>query len=119
MHKPLLLFAFSVATAGPAVAAEGVRARSTVNPPALVTIADYPPSARRAGEEGTVGFALDITADGRVSACTIEASSGSAALDAATCRIMRSRARFEPARDSGGQPIPDHLQSHIRWILPR
>ena len=45
-------------------------------------------------------------------------SSGSAALDQATCRIMRSRARFTPAHDDHGQPTSDNVSSRIRWVLP-
>jgi len=56
-------------------------------------------------------------ADGRVTGCTVTGSSGSAALDNATCRIMRSRARFSPARDSNGQPTTDSYAASITWRI--
>jgi protein TonB len=79
---------------------------------------DYPPSAIRAEEQGTTRFRLEIGPDGRVSDCTVTGSSGSSALDNATCSIMRRRARFTPAKDQSGNPIGDSTSSSIRWVLP-
>jgi len=79
---------------------------------------DYPPAAMRAEQEGTVAVRLNVEATGRVSNCTIVSSSGSVALDAATCRIFRSRARFNPARDSEGRAIASVHGDRVRWVLP-
>ncbi|MBA3525824.1 MAG: TonB family protein [Sphingomonas sp.] len=54
--------------------------------------------ARR--EQGRVEFRLDVGENGRVTGCTITRSSGSRWLDSTTCRILRSRARYTPARNS-------------------
>lgn len=80
---------------------------------------DYPAAALRAGEEGTAEFRAVVGPEGRVTECTITSSSGSASLDAATCEIMRTRARFTPARDEHGNAISDTINSRIRWTLPR
>ena len=37
------------------------------------------------------------------------------ALDEATCQIMRSRARFTPARDGKGNATADVFSSSITW----
>lgn len=79
---------------------------------------DYPPSALRAEEQGTTGFRLTIGPDGRVSACEVTSSSGSGALDQATCRILRSRARYTPARDQNGNPTSGTDQARVQWRLP-
>jgi len=79
---------------------------------------DYPAAAIRAGEQGIVDFRLDIGADGRVAGCAILRSSGSPRLDAGTCRLLRSRARFAPARDAAGAPVPDSFTGRIEWRLP-
>lgn len=79
---------------------------------------DYPAAALRNREQGRVAFALGIGGDGRVNACRITASSGSAALDSATCRIMRSRARYTPATDLRGVPAADVGFGEISWTLP-
>jgi TonB family protein len=79
---------------------------------------DYPLEAVRRREQGRVEFELTVAPDGRPSACRILASSGSAWLDEATCRIMRQRPRFAPARDAAGRPTADVVRSRIVWVLP-
>jgi len=79
---------------------------------------DYPASALRADEQGTTAFRLDVSPEGRVTGCTVTASSGSAALDSATCRILRARARYRPATDAGGRPVAGSHSGRARWVLP-
>jgi TonB family protein len=79
---------------------------------------DYPAAALRNNQQGRVAFMLDIGADGRVTNCSITATSGSAALDMATCRILRSRARYTPARNPQGAAVADRDQGSISWVLP-
>lgn len=93
-------------------------ARARGNPGSWVTDSDYPSSALRAEESGTTGFRLEIGTNGRVTSCTVTSSSGSSALDAATCRLIRSRARFTPAKDSSGNPTTDTYSNRIQWRLP-
>jgi protein TonB len=93
-------------------------AHARANLASYVSDADYPSSAIRAEQQGTTGFRLTVGTDGRVTACSVTSSSGSSALDDATCRIMRSRARFTPARDDTGNPTTDSVSSRIRWVLP-
>jgi protein TonB len=85
---------------------------------AIFSDRDYPKSARKAREQGTVAFRLEISRAGRIASCIVTASSGSATLDAATCRILRARGRFEPARDDRGRTIPDSVIGKIIWRLP-
>jgi TonB family protein len=80
---------------------------------------DYPIAAMRNAEEGTAAIAYEIAPDGRVEACQVTQSSGSAALDEATCRISTSRGRYRPARDARGKPIRSHGTRRIRWQIPR
>src|SRR6476661_6893372 len=94
-------------------------AKAKANLASYVSDADYPDSAIRAEEQGTTGFRLQVGPDGRVTSCEVTSSSGSAALDSATCRIMKSRARFTPAHDATGKPTSDSTSSRIRWVLPK
>ncbi|HEY7809450.1 MAG TPA: energy transducer TonB [Allosphingosinicella sp.] len=100
----------------PATTVEPARAKANLN--SYVSDADYPASAVRSEEQGTTRFRLSIGPDGRVKECSVTGSSGSSSLDAATCRIMKSRARFTPARDSTGNATGDQVASSIRWVLP-
>ncbi|MCW3798559.1 energy transducer TonB [Sphingomonas sp. BN140010] len=86
--------------------------------PALLSPNDYPAEALRLGQQGTVGAALTISDQGRVTACAIERSSGSVALDVATCRLLRARARFAPAKDAMGASVDGATRTTIRWVLP-
>lgn len=92
--------------------------RAVANLATYLSDDDYPEEAIRNNEQGTVGFRLDIGADGTPTHCTVISSSGSSSLDAATCRIMVERPRFQPARDRRGRPVPDQVTSRIRWKLP-
>jgi protein TonB len=78
---------------------------------------DYPADAMRNEDQGTVGVSLSIGPDGRVTGCNVTSSSGSRSLDSATCRILRSRARFTPAKLSNGQPTTDTYSQRITWRL--
>lgn len=93
-------------------------ARARANLTSYVSNDDYPAAALRSREEGTVGYRINVGPDGRVADCTITASSGSATLDDATCRLIRARARFTPARNAGGEPTADTVNARYTWRLP-
>jgi TonB family protein len=113
------LLAFLIAAQLPALSATPVPAPP---PPdawafALFSDDDYPAAAIRAEEQGRADYRITIGADGRVSDCAITGSSGSSALDSATCRIIRSRARFAAPRDSEGRFVPDSRTGTITWRI--
>jgi len=108
---PVLILAAGCATAD-------LSAPPRANLPALISNADYPAAAIRAGQQGTVEFRLDISAEGRVTGCTITSSSGSAVLDSATCGLLVRRARFTPALDRNGRPTTGTINSRIKWVIP-
>jgi protein TonB len=66
-----------------------------------------------------VAFELPARPDGTVSFCRVMRSSGSRALDAGTCRLLRAPVRYLPARDEAGQPVSDDVFGTIEWRLPR
>lgn len=92
------------------------RARANLNN--YFSVEDYPAAALRENSQGTTGFRLTIGPNGRVSDCSVTSSSGSAALDAATCRILNARARYTPARDSNGNPTTGTDSGRVTWRLP-
>lgn len=90
------------------------------NPSSWITDADYPPSALRAGEEGSVGISFNVNAQGRIEACSVSSSSGSSALDQATCRLVERRGRYSPALDAAGNPIAGGRQRlRFRWQIQK
>jgi periplasmic protein TonB len=108
-----------VAKADPPPIREIKPARAKANLASYVSDEDYPTTAARNEEQGTTRFRLAVGPDGRVKDCTVTASSGSSALDSTTCRLMRQRAKFQPATGSDGKPTSDTFASAIRWVLPR
>lgn len=93
-------------------------ARAKANLASYVSDEDYPSNAARNEEQGTTRFRLAVGPDGRVKECTVTSSSGSSALDSTTCRLMKQRARFTPARNNRDEPTGDTVTSAIRWQLP-
>ncbi|HEY0149403.1 MAG TPA: TonB family protein [Allosphingosinicella sp.] len=93
-------------------------ARAKANLGSYISDSDYPAAALRNEDQGSTRFRLTVGPDGRVQDCAVTGSSGSSALDTATCRIMKSRARFTPARDNTGRATNDTVSSTIRWVLP-
>lgn len=68
----------------------------------------------RRSEGGTVGYELGVDEVGAVVSCRVVASAN-AALDQATCALLRRRARFEPARDEKGMPVASTYRNKITW----
>ena len=79
---------------------------------------DYPSSAERRGEEGTVAVRVTVGTNGRVSDCQVTSSSGSSALDQAACRGMQRYARYSPALNDAGNPITSSQTERIRYQIP-
>ena len=78
---------------------------------------DYPRAAIEARKSGTVGLRFVVAPSGRVSQCTVTRSSGSAALDETTCRLIRARFRYRPARDYTGRPVAETIRGEHEWEL--
>ena len=96
---------------------------STVTPPkgipeTFLTDLDYPKDALRLRQEGLSVVQLRISTKGRVKACSVQQSSGSPSLDAATCVLARDR-RFKPARDGQGKAVEGDAPMRINWRLPQ
>ena len=84
----------------------------------LFSDSDYPASAQAAGAQGTAQAQLTIGPDGRVVGCSLVRSTGNGALDAATCNILRRRAKFTPAHDTTGAATTDtYTTPPITWRL--
>lgn len=84
-----------------------------------VTDSDYKSRWIREGREGKARFRLEISASGRVTDCTVTGSTGHDVLDAATCSLITRRARFDPAKDSSGNPVTGSYTSAVNWQIPK
>lgn len=96
---------------GPAQA----RARAQIAPAET----DYPSIALRDAQQGKATAIWEIAEDGCVEACRIDKSSGSAALDSATCRMITLRGRYDPALSPQGKPVRSVDSATFTWKLPQ
>jgi len=87
-------------------------------PGGWIQAGDYPTMAVKNGESGTTRFTLTLDAKGAITNCVVVATSGSAALDRATCDLLRARGVFSPALDGAGKPVPGSYTNQTRWMLP-
>lgn len=88
------------------------------NPGGFFGAAAYPPEAMRANEQGRSVVRVEVDAKGYPTACSVFSSSGSSALDQATCRIATTRMQFSAARDEKGRAIAGQYTLPVRWVLP-
>jgi protein TonB len=113
-----VLQVLAAGTPGTITNAAGPVPKPLGNPGAWFDPDSYPPSARRAGEEGSVRVKVAIGADGVPIRCRILQSSGYADLDQGTCDVVMGRGHFAPARDTAGHAIPAIWNSpRVRWQL--
>lgn len=98
---------------------QAVGAKPKGTPGEWVTPDDYPPGALRNNEAGVTGFKLDIDGSGKVTNCTVTASSGFPDLDQTACRLLPRRARFSPAKDASGAGMASTYSSAVRWQIPK
>ena len=99
----------------PDASVEGRPAHATSPIPALFAAGDYPAAALAQKVQGSTAYRIQVNAAGRVEECEIERSSGSAALDSTTCRVIRSRARFYPAVNAEGRAVASVQTGTIEW----
>ena len=101
----------------PSPTGAAVAARAKGDPGTWITRNDYPTRAIREDWTGLTRLRLAIGADGRVTDCTIVASSGHAELDSVACNRVSARARFDSARDGDGAPVAGQYETAVRWVI--
>jgi len=83
-----------------------------------VTDNDYPTSELRQNHEGRTAYRLSIDSTGKVTNCTVTASSGWPGLDKAACDKLSSRAKFEAATNADGERVAGVFSSAVTWRIP-
>ena len=84
-----------------------------------VTTNDYPTIGLRGEHEGSTRYRLSIDAAGKVTGCSVTASSGFAELDSAACAVLARRAKFTPATDDTGARVAGSFSGTVTWRLPQ
>jgi protein TonB len=79
-------------------------------------IENYPARALRREIQGTVGVAVTVGTDGRVTGCSVTRSADPI-LDEAACADMTRYARFNPALDRNGNPTTGSWSTNIVYQI--
>lgn len=79
---------------------------------------DVPEWALEQGFHGVVRMRYRVGVDGRATDCRVVGSSGSAEIDAVTCRAVETRFRYRPWRDADGRPVPSTVLRDQEWDIP-
>jgi hypothetical protein len=82
-----------------------------------VVSSDYPTNMLSAGQPALVNFRLNIGPDGVPTECHIQATTRPKEFDDAVCKSVMRRARFSPALDAKGQPMPSYYQNVVRFQI--
>jgi protein TonB len=78
---------------------------------------DLPDGVLYPGERATVAVLYTVEADGRVTGCRAQRSSGHRDLDALTCRLIERRFVYRPARDRYGRNVASTVGENHTWEL--
>ena len=89
-----------------------------IDPRRPLTQPAYPPSSRRAGEQGTVELMLYVLADGRIGEAKVARSSGFHRLDDAAIKEALRAWRLRPQRE-GGTAVPAWHKIAVTFRLER
>lgn len=95
-----------------------LRAKPRNDPAGWLSPDDYPRRPLVDGVEGVAAYRLIVGTSGRVSACEVTRSTGNAQLDAATCKFIERRARFDPATDDTGAKVVGSYTGTVKWEIP-
>lgn len=105
----LVIFAF--------VGHSAANAQVFLNASDVITASDYPQNSWDRADQGVTEFKLNLSSNGRPSACSVEKSSGYEELDAAVCSLMLQRAMFDMSSVSSMSPSPTY-SNRVRWSIP-
>lgn len=75
-----------------------------------------PPGGREARIGKSVVVRLGVSAEGRVTSCSVYRPSPFPETDAVVCRLASDQIRFEPARDASGQPVASTFYYQQRFF---
>ncbi|MDN3646978.1 hypothetical protein QWY75_12260 [Pontixanthobacter aestiaquae] len=95
-----------------------VHAEPTISPGKWFKKGDFPGELFFKGENALVEFSLIVDDTGTPNFCEITNSTRPQKFDESVCLKLLRTARFTPARNKDGQPVPDPWSSRILFQIP-
>ncbi|MEL7189975.1 MAG: energy transducer TonB, partial [Pseudomonadota bacterium] len=81
--------------------------------------ADFPAYLQKSRMEGKVDVRLTVSKTGKPSACTVVQSNKPQLFDDAVCLGLLKRAKFKPAQNGDGEPVPSYYFQRVTFALRR
>lgn len=78
---------------------------------------DYPREMLRRGIQAIVNFRVLVDGTGKPTSCHVQTSSQPQEFDVMVCRSVMKRARFEPALDADGRPVPSYWRQTVNYRI--
>lgn len=86
-------------------------------PDSWLSSSDYPASMLGAGYQGLVTVRMIVDANGNPTTCRVQRSTQPKEFDDVVCASVRRNARFEPALDAQGKPVPSYYVVTVRFEI--
>lgn len=80
-----------------------------------IAFRDLPEGLLTEGQEAAATVVFAVNVDGTANECRIERSSGLAAIDGLTCRLIEQRFRYRPAANRFGRPVRSMVRETHTW----
>lgn len=87
------------------------------HPSRWLNSSDYPASMVYGGYHGLVTVRMIVDGNGNPTSCHVQRSTQPKEFDDVVCRSTMRRARFEPALDAQGKPVPSFYVLTVRFQL--
>lgn len=80
-------------------------------------IENYPSAMLNRGEQAMVRVRLNVSEEGRATACAVQSRINDETFDELACAMLLQHARFEPALDGDGNPIASFWQTAVIYRI--
>lgn len=78
---------------------------------------NYPKGMLNNGQSATVTFRIMVDANGAPTDCIIQEATSPREVGPETCKMLMQKAKFQPAKNRDGAPVPDFFVNQVSWYM--